>query len=71
VRVSVDRGICVGHGRCYDVAPGLFADDDEGYSLVRGDGSVPAAQAEAARLAVRLCPERAVSLTPGSEQPRP
>ena len=62
MRLSVDPGSCVGHGRCYDVAPGLFEDDDEGYSVVKGDGSVPPAEAEAARLAVRLCPERAVRL---------
>jgi ferredoxin len=62
MRVSVDGGSCVGHGRCYDVAPALFEDDDEGYSVVKGDGSVPDGQADAARLAVRLCPERAITL---------
>ncbi len=62
MRVLVDTGSCVGHGRCYDVAPGLFEDDEEGYSVVKGDGSVPSGEAEAARLAVRLCPERAVRL---------
>jgi len=63
VKVSVDKELCVGHGRCYDVAPELFEDDDEGYAVVRGDGSVPPGQADAARLAVRLCPERAVTVT--------
>jgi ferredoxin len=62
VKVSVDSGSCTGHGRCYDVAPGLFEDDVQGYSVVRGDGSVPPGQAEAARLAVRLCPERAITV---------
>jgi ferredoxin len=62
MRVSVDTDSCVGHGRCYDVAPGLFEDDDEGYSVVKGDGSVPPGEAEAARLAAGLCPERAVRL---------
>ena len=63
MRVSVDASLCMGHGRCYDVAPELFADDDEGYSVVRRDGLVPPREADAARLAVRLCPERAVKLT--------
>jgi len=63
MRVSVDAAACLGHGRCYDVAPGLFEDDDEGYSVVKGDGTVPPGEAPAARLAVRLCPERAVTLT--------
>jgi ferredoxin len=62
MRVSVDASACMGHGRCYDVAPGLF-EDDEGYSLVKGDGEVPPHETGAARLAVRLCPERAVTLT--------
>lgn len=63
MRVSVDASACMGHGRCYDVAPELFEDDDEGYSVVRRDGLVPGHQADAARLAARLCPERAVTLT--------
>jgi ferredoxin len=63
VKVSVGKELCVGHGRCYDVAPELFEDDEEGYAVVRGDGSVPPGQADAARLAVRLCPERAVTVT--------
>jgi ferredoxin len=62
VRVTVDRSLCAGHGRCYDVAPELFEDDEEGYSVVRNDGTVSPAQADAAGLAVRLCPERALSL---------
>ena len=63
MKVSVDKELCVGHGRCYDVAPELFEDDEEGHAVVRGDGSVPPGQADAARLAVRLCPERAVTVT--------
>jgi ferredoxin len=59
----VDPSACMGHGRCYDVAPGLFEDDDEGYSVVKGDGQVQPGEASAARLAARLCPERAVTLT--------
>ncbi len=66
MRVWIDSGSCAGHGRCYDVAPDLFEDDEEGYAVVKGDGSVPPGQAEAARLAARLCPERAVRLTPAS-----
>jgi ferredoxin len=62
MRVFVDGGSCVGHGRCYDVAPALFEDDEEGYCVVKGDGSVPDGQADAARRAVALCPERAITL---------
>jgi ferredoxin len=63
VRVSVDASACTGHGRCYDVAPGLFEDDEEGYSVVKRNGLLYPREAEAATLAVRLCPERAIKLT--------
>jgi ferredoxin len=62
VKVTVDAGLCIGHGRCYDVAPDLFEDDEQGNAVVRGDGVVPPGRADAARLAARLCPERAVTL---------
>jgi ferredoxin len=60
VQISSER--CQGHGRCYDLAPGLFGEDDEGYGTVLGDGIVPPGQERAARLAVANCPERAVEL---------
>jgi ferredoxin len=63
VKVQIDHERCQGHGRCYDLAPGLFGDDDEGYGTVLGDGTVPRGQERAARLAVLNCPERAVELS--------
>jgi ferredoxin len=62
VKVQISSERCQGHGRCYDLAPGLFGEDDEGYGTVLGDGIVPAGQEPAARLAVANCPERAVEL---------
>ena len=62
MKVRIDHERCQGHGRCYDLAPGLFGDDDEGYGMVLGDGTVPPDQEHAARLAVLNCPERAVEL---------
>jgi ferredoxin len=58
----VGKSLCVGHGRCCGVAPGVSGDGEDGCAIVRGDGSVLRDQAEAAGLAVRLCPERAVTL---------
>ena len=60
VQISSER--CQGHGRCYDLAPSLFGDDDEGYGKVLGDGTVPPAQEHEARLAVLNCPEHAIEL---------
>lgn len=60
MKLTIDAGKCQGHGRCYDLAPDLFEDDDEGYGLVRGDGVVPADQEDDARRAAANCPEGAV-----------
>jgi len=66
VKVQIDPGRCQGHGRCYDIAPGLFGDDDEGYGKVLGDGVVPPGQDHEAVLAAANCPERAITLAEGS-----
>ena len=60
MKVQIDPGRCQGHGRCYDLAPELFGADDEGYGVVLGDGLVPSAQEQEARLAAANCPESAV-----------
>lgn len=62
MKVRIDSGLCQGHGRCYDIAPELFGDDDEGYGQVLGDGTVPPGKEREGRLAVANCPERAVSI---------
>jgi ferredoxin len=62
VKVRIDPGRCQGHGRCYDLAPGLFGDDDEGYGKVLGDGVVPPGLAGDARHAALNCPENAIAL---------
>ncbi|MFC4116792.1 ferredoxin [Nonomuraea zeae] len=60
MKVQIDSGRCQGHGRCYDLAPGLFGEDDEGYGQVLGEGIVPQDQERTARLAVSNCPEHAI-----------
>ncbi|CNE15769.1 putative ferredoxin [Mycobacterium tuberculosis] len=62
MKVRIDAERCQGHGRCYDLAPDLFGEDDEGYGTVRGDGAVPADREQEARLAAANCPERAIDL---------
>ena len=62
MKVQIDHERCQGHGRCYDLAPALFGDDDEGYGMVLDDGTVPDGQARAVLLAVLNCPEHAVEL---------
>ncbi len=62
VKVQISSERCQGHGRCYDLAPGLFGADDEGYGQVLGEGAVPPGLEQDARLAVANCPERAIDL---------
>jgi ferredoxin len=65
VRAQIDSGRCHGHGRCYDLAPDLFGDDEDGYGTVLGDGLVPPGKEHDARLAASNCPERAIDLLEG------
>lgn len=62
MRLQINPEACQGHGRCYDLAPELFGDDDEGYGQVLGDGTVTPDREGDARLAVANCPERAIEL---------
>lgn len=64
-RVFIDRDKCVGHGRCYSLAPAVYDADDEGFAELT-DGDVPAtAELRAqARLGADTCPENAISLIP-------
>ena len=62
MKVQINPELCQGHGRCYDLAPGLFGADDEGYGKVLGDGAVPADMEKDADLAVLNCPEQAIEL---------
>jgi ferredoxin len=60
-RVEIDPDLCTGHGRCYELAPNVFTEDERGYGQVRiltlsGDLLVEA------RRAAGNCPERAIRL---------
>jgi ferredoxin len=63
MKVQIDADRCQGHGRCYDLAPEIFGDDDEGYAILLGDGVVPPGKEEDARLAVANCPEAAIEVS--------
>jgi ferredoxin len=63
VEIVVDHRACQGHGRCYDIAPEVFGADDDGHVvLLAAGGRVSADAGERAVLAVRNCPERALSV---------
>ena len=67
VKVSIDPARCQGHGRCYELAPGIFDADDEGYGVVLGTGEIAAGLAKRARLAALNCPESAVDIDDGEQ----
>ena len=64
MRVTVDADVCTGHGRCYALAPEVFAPDDFGHcELVVPDGEVPAVLEAQARTGAQNCPELAIGLS--------
>ena len=65
MKLTVDGASCMGHGRCYQMAPELFSCDDEGFVTIRGQTiDVPGDLVEAAEDAEATCPEQAITLTP-------
>jgi ferredoxin len=63
MKVAVDSVACVGHGRCYALAPDVYAPDDRGHcELLVTD--VPVELEEQARAGEANCPERAITITP-------
>ena len=63
MKVHLDSDRCQGHGRCYDLAPEIFGEDEEGYGFVIGDGNVPPEKEREAYLATLNCPEDAITVT--------
>lgn len=61
LEVRVDPDLCVGHGRCYVLAPDVFGTDDFGHCVIL-QSTVEGARAEQARLGAENCPERAITL---------
>ena len=62
MRVSVDEGLCSGHARCWSLAPEVFTIDDNGYCNIGEGKRVAPEHEEQARIGVRACPERALTI---------
>ena len=58
-RVLLDSERCVGHGRCYELAPEVFGEDERGYSCLLHH-EIPASLAPQAQSAEANCPEQAI-----------
>ena len=61
MKVRVDLTLCVGHGRCYALAPDVFEDDERGHCVLLLE-SVPPDLEKQARMAEANCPEAAISI---------
>ena len=61
MKIVLDGEACVGHGRCYALAPEVFEPDDMGHCLVAV--AEPAGELVGpARAAVASCPEDALTI---------
>ncbi|GAA4091251.1 ferredoxin [Streptomyces sp. NPDC001251] len=61
MRIGIDTDVCIGAGQCALTAPGVFTQDDDGFSALlpgREDGSGDPLVREAAR----VCPVQAITL---------
>ncbi|MCX5358911.1 ferredoxin [Streptomyces sp. NBC_00124] len=60
MHIDIDKDVCIGAGQCALAAPGVFTQDDDGFSellLGRGDGAGDPMVREAAR----ACPVGAIA----------
>jgi ferredoxin len=64
LRVRLDAALCVGHGRCYELAPEVYGEDAEGHCRLLHAELPPGLEA-AARRGVTNCPEGALEIEEG------
>lgn len=65
MKVRVDLDLCVGHGRCYMLAPGVFDEDEQGHCVLRHERPPPELEAQA-RMGEANCPEGAIEIEEGA-----
>lgn len=63
--VEIDTTRCTGHGRCYALAPGVFASDEQGCGSVTV-AEIPDDLLDAAERGANACPEQAITVRPPS-----
>ena len=61
VTVRVDADLCVGHGRCYVLAPDVFGADEFGHCFVLEE-QVGGPLEPQARMGAENCPEQAITI---------
>jgi ferredoxin len=61
MRIRVDPNVCVGHGRCYALAPDVYGEDERGHCTILY-ATVPHGLEQQARVGVENCPEGAIEI---------
>ncbi|MET0191363.1 ferredoxin [Pseudonocardia sediminis] len=62
MRIGVNSEVCEAHGQCSVVDMDLFPLDDDGYSALGPDATVPEGEEDVAKIGVESCPVRALSV---------
>ena len=62
LKVSIDRGKCVGSGNCVYIAPDVFSQDDDNGMVILLTERLDASLGEAVAEAARQCPSMAIQL---------
>ncbi|MFI9648162.1 ferredoxin [Streptomyces sp. NPDC052040] len=60
--ISIDRDVCIGAGQCALTAPGVFTQDDDGFSELL-PGKEDGAGDPLVREAARACPVSAITIS--------
>ena len=61
MKLRLDSKVCVGHGRCYMLAPEVFGEDERGHGVISSE-DVPPQLAKQARMGEANCPEGAIEI---------
>ncbi|QTE02636.1 ferredoxin [Streptomyces cyanogenus] len=61
MHIDIDKDVCIGAGQCALAAPGVFTQDDDGYSTLL-PGSEDGAGDPMVRAAARACPVSAITV---------
>jgi ferredoxin len=61
MKVRVDAAKCEGHGRCFELAPEVYEEDERSHCRIPNE-AVPAGLEAKARLGQANCPENAITI---------
>ncbi|MFF9765724.1 ferredoxin [Streptomyces sp. NPDC014636] len=64
MHIDIDKDVCIGAGQCALAAPGVFTQDDDGYSMLL-PGSEHGGDDPMTREAARACPVSAITVREG------